>query len=535
MSVFNQLWQPVFNKIRHQATLISTITVVVMMGCLGYGYAQMTRRITHLAGHEISLDYLILFSLFVAIESIYTLRRSKDLEGQEKWIFRSAEVLTLVILLKLFVLLRHGLQSALIEVSRWQADFFNAFFTLEFIAAGILLLFIWLFSASFSSNLDQLADSEQDATWDEIGKVQNALRLIRNQIAINTFIAGGLVILFAVAARLNLRSFLPILQDRFDASIPVANVIVYFLLALVLLSQTQFSLLRARWLWSKTPVAPRLGKNWLTYGTIFFLVLGVLSFLLPTNYSLGFFETLGYILGSIGYIFRFLITLALFPLSICARIFNLNETQGGELPDAPPPAPPPTPPAEETSSLWQIIQSILFWGVLVSLVVFALSQYIKTNAYLFRRMAQLPFLTWISSAWKSIWNWIKGANRAVTRSFQNALSRIRQASPSNNEFTKSIRKKNGLSTREQVIDIYLALIELGKKIGPARRDHQTPYQYSQQYISSHPDVVGEVLDLTETFNEARYSQHPIPDDKIRVLIDELRRIRKQDDEEGRAT
>jgi hypothetical protein len=357
--------------------------------------------------------------------------------------------------------------------------------------------------------------------------VQNALHAIRARIILNVFLGGGFVLFFAVGARLNVRSFVPVFQEQFDASVPVANVLLYFFLALVLLSQTQFALLRTRWLWSKTPVARHLARNWIAYGFAFFTLIAILSFMLPTNYSLGFFETIAYLMNLLGLVFRFLVSLALLPLTICARLFPEQEPPAAE---PPPPAAPPSPPPSVDgggSPLWQFIQSFLFWGTLTAVVIFALSQYIKANAFFFRKLIQLPLISWATSLVKALWSWLLGANRTVTGIIKAGIKRLRASAAQTQRSGLFRPRRDNMTPREQVIEIYLTLLELGQQIGPARRRAETPYQYSRDYIGSHPAVSNEVLDLTEAFNEARYSDHPVSPDSIPNLRMEIKRVREE--------
>jgi hypothetical protein len=527
MNAFKRLWQPVYQSHRGISIAICRITVVAMMGCLGFGFARMVQRVTQEIGQTLNSDYLMIFAIIVSAEAMYTQRRSADLDGKDKWIFRAAEGLTLVILFKLFVLLRGGLAAMAAEVSRWQSDFSNAFFTGEFIAGGIILIFVWGLTTYLTAEIDDLHDREQDAAWDELGKVQNALHLIRARIMSAVFATGAFVLLCAVGARLNLRSFIPVLSDRFDPSVPIANVLIYFVLTLVLLSQTQFALLRTRWIWSKTPIAPNLARNWLTFGVVFFVALAMLSFILPTNYSMGFFETLGYMLNILGNIFRLIITLILLPFTLCAKLFNVATPPTQE--EAPAATPPPLPPAVDgsPSALWQFIQSLLFWGTLLAVVIFALSQYIRANAFLLRRLAQLPFMNWFLNIIRGLWSWLRGANRTVVSLIGAGLRRLRPPTSPFQRLERILRRPGGRTPREQVIELYLALIELGRKIGPARGDGETPYQYSRDMIGAHPTVTNEVLDLTEAFNEARYSDHPVQPDSIHPLRSKWDRIRDQ--------
>jgi hypothetical protein len=525
MNTLKRVWRPVYQAHRGASIIICKVIIAAMMGCVGFGFAQFVSRLAREAGVAFYPGYLTLFAISISAEAMYTHRRAADLDGRDKLIFRAAEGLTLIIVFKFYTLLRVGFTAMLGEISRWQTDFAGSFFSAEFISGGLILVLVWVLSTNLANEIDDLHDREQDATWDELGIVQNALHLFRNRIMGYAFGLGALVLFFAVGSRLNVRAFVPLLSGRFDPSVPILNVLIYFVLTLVLLSQTQFALLRTRWLWSKTPVAQQLARNWLLYGTIFFIALAILSFVLPTSYSLGFFDTLRYLMNVVGEIFRFIIMLILLPFTLCAKLFNVSDApQEAAAPAATPP-PPPVVADSAPSALWQFIQSLLFWGTLLAVVIFALSQYIKANAFLLRRFARLPFLKWIATIARGLWSWIVGANRTVTALIGAGIRRLRPSSETVRRLENILRRPAGRTPREQVIEIYLTLVELGHKHGPSRRNSETPYQYSRDVISVHPDVSNEVMDLTEAFNEARYSDHPVQTDTVSSLRAKWDRIR----------
>jgi hypothetical protein len=78
--------------------------------------------------------------------------------------------------------------------------------------------------------------------------------------------------------------------------------------------------------------------------------------------------------------------------------------------------------------------------------------------------------------------------------------------------TQAIRRVfnfNRLNPREKIIYFYLNLVELAGEQGIARKPSQTPYQYENRLIGEVPEVNQDLRGLTDTFIEARYSQHPV--------------------------
>jgi hypothetical protein len=520
MNGIKQSIQSVYKSHRAVSILLSKTIVVLLMTCMGFGYAQFVH-----AWFSSDSSYLTVFCLVVSAEAAYTHSKAAHMEGQEKLIFRASELLTLFILFKIFLLIRGGSATIITEIASWQVDFLANFFNGPLIAGLLIFAPSWLITTLLAQEIDALHDREQDSSWDELGLVQNALHYIRGRITGYVFGIGAFVLFLAVGSRLNLRSYLPVFQGRSNLAIPIANVLIYFVLALVLLSLTQFALLRTRWLWKKTPVAPHLARRWAIYGIGFFSALAILVFFLPTDYSMGFFETIAYAIGLLGYVFRFVIFLIMLPLTLCLQIFKVQNSLDTSAPEPPPGQMPQAAPGAGPDPFWQFVQAALFWVSLVAVVIFALSQYFRANSVLWNRLAKLPVLKWGIKAWSWIWSWLKGANKAITSVVAAGLRRLRPPSSILRSAQRRIRNPGGLTAREQVIQLYLTLIEIARDNGQGRSETQTPYQYSQNLITTNPDVTPEVLDVTDAFVEARYSRHAIEPAIVPTLRTEWERIR----------
>lgn len=517
--MLKQTLESAFKSQREKSVTISNVAVVLAMTCLSYGYTQFMGRM------GLQTAYLTLFCLVISAEAIYTHYHAKEMEERERMIFRAAEILTLLILFKVFLIFHNGLDGLTAEILGWQEDFFAYFFTGEYLAGLIVFITVWCFSTILANDIETLHDYEQDSSWDELGRVQNTLHLYRQRIAANLFVLGGFVVFFAIGARLNFREYIPFMQGRFNPDVPITNVLFYFVLVMVLLSQSQFALLRTRWLWNKTPIAPRLPRNWLVYGGIFFGALALIAFFLPTNYSLGFFDTLMYTINIFMLVMRFLISLILFPLSICASLFKSSNPETSAIK---PPSIPEMPPAQVDSAanpLWQFIQSLLFWGMLIAVVVFALSQYVRTNKALWTALSNIHFPPFLKATLQFLIYWFRGANKAIATVISTGLKRLRPPSETIRSLERRLRQPGGLTPREQVLQLYLSLLELGSQEGPSRQEGETPYHYSQTLIASRPDIAPDLLDITDAFVEARYSRHPIEAERVPLLKTAWNRIR----------
>jgi hypothetical protein len=77
-----------------------------------------------------------------------------------------------------------------------------------------------------------------------------------------------------------------------------------------------------------------------------------------------------------------------------------------------------------------------------------------------------------------------------------------------------------------VLFYYLALIRRGGETGLPRKPSQTPYEYGRFLDKSLPEVGESVDSLTESFMEARYSNHIVEDDQVPLVQSYWERIRR---------
>jgi hypothetical protein len=293
---------------------------------------------------------------------------------------------------------------------------------------------------------------------------------------------------------------------------PVYNVVAYFLLALVLLSQSQFALLHGRWLWQKTPVSPKLATNWFRYSLLFFLVISSISLLLPTNYSRNLIDSLRIVFGFVSMVFLFILALI---SGIFAWILSLFFSQS-----SPAAAPPQGIP--EISSLpaaiaspplpWlEILRAVIFWVVFLSVVIIAIRYYILQNRAFFTSLMRFPILAWFIHNLKGFWAWLVGVNHQIVDSITLNLQKLRRT-PSEDlamEGSSSYTNIRRLQPRQRIIFFYLSLVRRGAQRGLIRKPSQTPLQYEQTLIDSIPQADQEIDRLTDSFLEARYTAHEI--------------------------
>lgn len=513
-------------------TLVSHIIIVGMMISVALAFHFLGNRF--IPGWK--GGYLVWMAIFLSIEAMYSRKRVKDLDTRERLIFRLSEWVAFLAGIKIAIYLTHNPAQLLTDLPLWQEDFFQNFFTGEYMLAIFIAVLVWWSSLAFSSEIEELYSREMDAEWDDPGKLQNALRDIRVRILSKIFFLGALLVALAVAAHLEVP--FEAIQQMAQANVgplPVANVLLYFVLALVLITQTQFALLQARWINQRLPISAQLTRNWIRYGLFFFLLCAVIVFFLPTNYSIGLLDTLRLAVGYLLKALAFLLVVISLPVTWCMSLFSftnqVNDTippgELGSMPAVSPHTPLPW---------WEFVQSLLFWAFFLGIIIFSVRFYLMQNAALLKTLKGFAVFLWVNEVWKRVKAWLRGANRHVSAFLAVGIKRLRvqrvrlPASP-----LKRVVNFSKMSAREKIIYYYVSLIQLGENKGLVRKPSQTPSNYQKSLSNMIPEVDQDLQGLTETFLEARYSLHAIEDtnavlagslwEKIKAI---LRSWRKQE-------
>ena len=331
---------------------VSYLLISLMMGCIAISLVQLVNRIfPHWQGM-----YAVILVVLISLERIFSIVKTDSFELGKKIIYHIAEWVTIAVGLKIILYTLNGFDSFFKDIQDWQTNFI-LFFSGEYIPVLILLALSWWISGSFTTDMEELRVDSLDLHW-EVGILENRRQDAREAI-INRILWLGIIMIFAaVLTRLDIATLFGPYQ-AYQA--PVINTLFYFLCALLLFSQTQFSLLRGRWMWHQTPPPTMLGQSWLKYGAGFLLLITLLAFLLPTHYTFGFLDILRYII-----IFIIQIVIVVFTLLALPFGWLLSLLSGSKSTEEPLQAPeftnilPQNIKAEIDPTL-QLLQTILFW------------------------------------------------------------------------------------------------------------------------------------------------------------------------------
>lgn len=493
------------------AVLFSRGIVILMTISITLGLVQVIQRFIP----TWKIGYFLWISFFVSLEAISTRRITQDLEDQQRVLYQVSKWLAFALMIKILTYLNAGYAKLLSDIESWQADFLSFFSPEYFLALG-LALFSWFLSFAFIQDIDQLFDRDSQAGWDDLGKVQNALNIIRGRLASRVFFIGALVVTFAILARINAADILSQVRSQSVDYAPVINVLFFILLSMSLLSLTQYAMMRTQWQWRKLPEDPKIPRNWIKYSLAFFVFLAVLVFFLPTDYSLGLFDTLRVLIDLFVQAAGFIIMLIFLPVTFCLSLLRSTTFDNSPLP-LPQPSQQPLPDQIATPGWWGVVRSLFFWATFLFILFMIINYYLRQNQALFASFRSLPVFQWISRAMKDFWDWlVKVKNQAsqfvaenLPNLYLSGKMNFRSINPA------SLFSIKTLSAREKVIHYYISLLKISEEHGVKRKVSQTPYQFEKELDDVIPDLRSDFSQMTGHFIEARYSQHPIEEPEVR--------------------
>ncbi len=539
--------------------LVSYLIVGAMMTCMVASFVQFG----NFAQPIWDVSYLLVLGFLVSLESLYSHRvLHKVYFTDPKWVaFRFSELILILVALKCTQYLYSDGGRLLADLSLWQQDLGANFFNDESIFGIVTLAIAWIISGQYAGELILLEANQRVLKQEMESGISEDRTAIRRRLSNLVLLVGmGMVIFTAMLRfdRLTEWADLPPLRSS------VYNTILYFFLGLVLLSLTQFNLLRARWFRDSLPVRVEIAGRWILYSAVFILVLALIAGLLPTSYSIGLLKVLNYLFFIIMAILNLLIMLLLVPVfwlfGLLARLFQ-SEAELKQI-EAPPPIRDfPLISQAEPVPWWELLKSVAFWLIFLGVIGYALVYYFRENRELWEKLRQIPFIASLVQFFDWLGGLLRGVNRQIGAVVEAGLERLRSrrkamAAAQPWRFINLRR----LTPRERVRFYYLALVRRGGDCGYSRRPAQTPFEYSQSLSDAIRD--GEQLDsellmgareaqvaernglstdiivMTNKFVEARYSRHEItPQDAGLVqrawehLRSALQRLRRTEEQE----
>ncbi len=541
--------------------VVSYGLIVGMQCCLGLVFG---RFVSALSPDWQTGSMVLLFGL-VSIESIISVQwhtHPRNLKTSQMSYFLAEWVVILICIRVILFVWQDNLHLQQ-DVLSMQTDFITAFFSLEFFMTGFLVFLAWSICYMYASDLKQL-ESDEVLLQRADETIESNRAEIRKQVTNRMLVVGIVLVVAAGVADLNLPGLIPNVHETSGAS--EITIVVYFILGLLLMSLVHFAALQASWAFERIPIDPQIIRRWVQSSLVFLVLIGILALLLPKNYSLGLLDTLAYIfswlIGAL-YVLVYLIMVPFMAAIALAAAALRTNAPIATMPPMPtmPPTPTPISGVEQTPiSLGPVLQSILFWSVFLTIIIYAFILYIRQNKSLITGVNR-------KRGWRlvvGVLNWLKerliGVQRVAGQAWQAGLGRLSNfARQSVIQDNWSYINPRSLTPRQRIRFFYLALLRRGAESGFARKGSETPYEYAQslqaglvaarqnkdwsqqdhqnaansiqeglsEEILTEKEITRELNALTDAFIEARYSRHEIPpenSDLARKYWDNLRRI-----------
>jgi hypothetical protein len=523
----------------------SQILLAIMITCLAVPVVLIMQRIAP-SWH---FDYLIPISLIVAFESIYSSRKLQTVPFVELrwWLYHAAEWIIILLIVKAGLYASLGWQDMIRELRTWQDDFFPNFFTLEYLVGIGIILLAWIVSGELAGLLRQLETDEMLIKLQLDSEYFEQRSAIRQRLASMIIAFGALSVVLTTLVRMD--------SGRLWADSPasqggVAAVLLYFVLGLALLSLTQFSVLRVRWMLDHVRIGRLVPVRWFSMALGMLLILAFAAVLLPTGYSQDSLRMiqygLGYLINFIVTIFIILITPLILLIGWLMSLFGSNISIPNEIQPMELIPPPLRQPGVLAPWLEQLLD-IFIWVLISGMVVFALVYYYHEHAEVFERAGRSMLLRGLLNVLMSVSAWLRRVKRNIGNAMLVTVEKARRRSPVPfqpiNGYLQNLHR---MQPRSQVFYYYLVMVRrAGEKI-VRRNSDQTPYEYAQTLSarlealqsSSDQDIltsarlnenvsIEEISELTERFVEARYSQHEITRDhasKARLNWEHIRKL-----------
>jgi hypothetical protein len=472
--------------------------LTIMAGCVALPIVQVILAVAP------DLHFAILFGACVltALEVNYTHRliRAQHVSGSDLWRMRAIEAGFYFVVLKAANVALYGFPAG--APVDWLLDY-RWWLDAETLLALILAVAFALAVDSALQDFDRVGEAAEPSR-DYISSIDS--------LTGHFFTIGGVLLLFSGLARVNLTQILR--TDRPPVTGLVGNVLLYFLLGLMLISQVRLELLAIRWQAQGVRTPPDLTRRWVRYTLAFVGLAALLAFVLPTGYTLGALGLLGDLLSVLFFIL-WIIVFALVNLLLLPIRWLLSLISGRTPPLSLPAGPPPPPPPDINSIInhpmppWvDALRTIFVIVVVAGFVAYIIWSYLRDRPELMAGLQSLAPLRALRRMWAALRHRVSGMLATARDVSPVAWLRERlRRPPAEGPFR--IFRLGAASPREQVLFYYASLLRRASQAGFGRRPPQSPREYEPVLEENLPAAAPELQGLTAAFEETRYSNHPV--------------------------
>ncbi len=500
------------------ASLLRPVLIGAMAACLVIALLAFVRHLAPLISPAFSQVLIGLGMAAAVVGSVSTTWLAQPAQrGRRNTPYRLIEVIFLLVLMRVATwavtatwpdpagLLIRPLDTLL-----------DGYFWTGLLAIGLA----WAMAAAMTSDLLALALQPDDiyaartvrGHWQDTARpVYTDRPAILRRFVARWLVGGIFLVLLAAGTRVGPadNGFFALTRQNIDPNV-IGAIVIFFLLGLVLISQGQLALLRARWTVQKTPSAPGVLRNWPLYALGLIVLIGVVASLLPFGGTFRLAQIIGFVLQTLFWaafgLFRFILSLFLLLVALLTG-------KPPEEPLAPPePAQPFVPPEAlpPADSLPPWAGGTVFWILMLLLLGYA--------AYIYFGGRGVSW-GWVKRLWQLLrerWLQLFGAYQTwrATRVADEAIATPDAATAPRRGFLSWLLRGN-LTPDQQARYYYLSLLEHAEQAGHPRQPAETPLHYAPrltQALGEESATEGHqaaVDALTAAFIDVRYASRPV--------------------------
>lgn len=490
-------------------------------------------------------------SFLCALEGAYTTvwLNNPDSRGVERGTYRAAELLLLLVLIRVYTWIAFGQGIPSPDEMRL---FLTAPITLltvgGFLSAALVSLVAWWLAASVSRTFVNLDVSHEELSFFTLSPAEQKeraddrpIQIARDELQsqyLRTWLTAGMFMVLAAALSTYEVNELATVINPFEmtrlglSAAMLYALLIYFLSGFWLLSHARLLRMNALWLIDGVAMEASLERGWQRSAMAVLLVIALAAAFLPIGSTLAISRILSvglsgmaYLAGTALQLFGYLVASVLLMLTRNAEELPTQPPQPAPTPTVEPPIPPPT-----ADPLLSMLISSAFWTLMVAFVIGSFMFFLRERGYRLKAGAVstswLAFVHWLREAWGQLTSRVRSARRGL----QARLSASPPAPPSPKAASPSrprFLRLRGLSPREQIRFYYLSLVRRAGERGVARRAGETPLEYAQDLEKAWPDSEADLDELTRAFLEARYSRRSIAGEDALTVRERWNRLKSR--------
>ncbi len=444
--------------------------------------------------------------------------------------YRIAEIVLILLVSRMVLWLAQGRLPSL-DAFLLRPD--EVFLDGPYLLMLVVLLFTWFAAIDFTDDLAQLAlqpdelhvaQRARSGMFDSSRPAQGDRRAILRRI-VARWVGWGIVLIFIASA---LR--MGVTRERFwtlarqDVQpLVIAVIVIYFLCGLLLLSQGQLAVLRARWTIDGLPTSSSILRNWPIYTAVVLLVTAFVALFLPLGDTLLVSRILGALLDAIYYavtlIFQLVSLVLILLFSLLPRSQNLPP---------PPPEPAPVASAPLGPPMVEIppwFGGALFWTTILFILALAAYFYFtdrETNMRWLRKLRDMVSARWqqLRLGWRT---WRRSLQLGDADKLGTAIAGTAAGRP------WWPLRWGGLNPEQRVRYLYFQLLNRAAEYEKGRGESETPAAYAprlSEAVGAQEEDREAIEALTEAFVQVRYAGQAPQQEQVSWLAQLWDRLRK---------